>query len=247
MIRFIKSKILIISFITSILIHIGLFAGMYVLHDPPPPYPDKTIPGVFSASLEYLHLPRDNEQEESNCKAALQDNPEDPGDNKSYVEEEQNKSETVTKSPEKQTKADLLDREPEQDVMPVNQSLQNTTIVDSDNDSIHKHEENADTLWSRNKQYERGERDNLFTGLQKKIEQHLVYPPLARKRGMEGTVTILFMIDEGGDFIQSRVSKSSGHRILDKAALELIRRVLPFPHSLGMKVEMKISIEYTLS
>ncbi len=50
------------------------------------------------------------------------------------------------------------------------------------------------------------------------------YPPLARKRGQEGTVRVRAHIDEQGKLIDVSVAQSSGHTLLDDAALKTVRR-----------------------
>lgn len=49
------------------------------------------------------------------------------------------------------------------------------------------------------------------------------YPPLLRDAGTGGTVIVLAHIDEQGVVRQTQVFKSSGHRDLDRAALQVAR------------------------
>lgn len=53
------------------------------------------------------------------------------------------------------------------------------------------------------------------------------YPAAAH--GASGTVVVRFVINRAGQVIASAVTKSSGNAILDRAALELLRRASPFP------------------
>lgn len=50
------------------------------------------------------------------------------------------------------------------------------------------------------------------------------YPPAARRRGLQGTVVILVVVDEHGDVTAASVQRSSGHALLDEAALAAVRR-----------------------
>jgi protein TonB len=61
------------------------------------------------------------------------------------------------------------------------------------------------------------------------IQGALLYPALARKRGMEGTVVAGFFIDAGGLPRGIRVIKSSGHGILDREVVSTIKRASPYP------------------
>jgi protein TonB len=50
-----------------------------------------------------------------------------------------------------------------------------------------------------------------------------VYPLAARRRGIEGTVMVRAQIQEDGHCLQADLSKSSGHEMLDKAAVAAVR------------------------
>jgi protein TonB len=53
------------------------------------------------------------------------------------------------------------------------------------------------------------------------------YPAAAH--GAVGTVTVRFVLNRAGEVINSEVTKSSGHRVLDEEALSILRRASPFP------------------
>ena len=52
--------------------------------------------------------------------------------------------------------------------------------------------------------------------------------PLAA-HGASGTVVVRFELNRGGEVIDSKVTKSSGNVLLDREALDLLRRASPFP------------------
>lgn len=52
--------------------------------------------------------------------------------------------------------------------------------------------------------------------------------PLAA-HGASGVVTVWFELNRAGEVVSSKVTKSSGHEILDREALEILRRASPFP------------------
>jgi protein TonB len=52
--------------------------------------------------------------------------------------------------------------------------------------------------------------------------------PLAA-HGITGTVLVQFVLNRAGDVIESKVTKSSGNGVLDREALETLRRASPFP------------------
>jgi periplasmic protein TonB len=70
-----------------------------------------------------------------------------------------------------------------------------------------------------------------ITNWQKSLVAHLDrfkrYPPQAR--GAEGVVSLAFSIDRKGNFVSSRIAKSSGSAVLDAEALAMIKRAAPLP------------------
>lgn len=55
------------------------------------------------------------------------------------------------------------------------------------------------------------------------------YPPMARRRGYSGTVMLKVLVDAQGRVADLTVEQSSGHRILDRAALKAVRQWLFSP------------------
>jgi protein TonB len=53
------------------------------------------------------------------------------------------------------------------------------------------------------------------------------YPSSAR--GAQGTVVVRFVLNRAGTVIDSALTKSSGNDVLDREALEILRRASPFP------------------
>ncbi len=75
------------------------------------------------------------------------------------------------------------------------------------------------------------------------IERAKSYPPLARKRGLEGTVTAEFTISAKGYPENIRIVRSSGHEILDSAAKKTILRASPFP---SVKGSLEVPITFRI-
>lgn len=87
---------------------------------------------------------------------------------------------------------------------------------------------------------------DLLESLRRRILSKRIYPPQAKRRGIEGVVYLLVSLDPEGELIEARVIRSSGHRILDTAAIKLIKRVLPYELGLGQPVTFEIPIRYEL-
>ena len=61
------------------------------------------------------------------------------------------------------------------------------------------------------------------------IERQKRYPAYAKKMGIKGKVTVIFIIRPDGHVSRLRITKSSGHKILDRAAIAAIKNASPFP------------------
>lgn len=61
------------------------------------------------------------------------------------------------------------------------------------------------------------------------VRRQVVYPSLARRRGMQGRTTVKFVVERSGEANEVRIVESSGFAILDNAALEAIARATPLP------------------
>jgi len=83
-------------------------------------------------------------------------------------------------------------------------------------------------------------RAEALARIRKAIEEELTYPPLARRRKMEGTVVAGFSIDGRGAPADIRVVRSSGYPVLDNEVVEIIRRAAPYPR-LSERVEVPVS------
>jgi periplasmic protein TonB len=71
------------------------------------------------------------------------------------------------------------------------------------------------------------------------LERFKRYPLAAH--GASGTAEVMFVLNRAGEVIESAVTKSSGNRVLDREALEILRRASPFPAFPAAKPETKES------
>jgi protein TonB len=61
------------------------------------------------------------------------------------------------------------------------------------------------------------------------LSKHLFYPPQAVAMGLEGEVILLLSLTESGQLVSASVARSSGHAILDQAALDAARNIGALP------------------
>lgn len=63
----------------------------------------------------------------------------------------------------------------------------------------------------------------------RKLQAALRYPPAAARRGITGEARVHFVVDAGGRVRDVRLVASSGSDLLDRAAVETVRRAAPLP------------------
>ncbi|MEY2633078.1 MAG: hypothetical protein RIR00_1732 [Pseudomonadota bacterium] len=63
------------------------------------------------------------------------------------------------------------------------------------------------------------------------LRGNLLYPPEAIARGEQGTVLVMLFLDAAGNVIAARVEQSSGHPLLDQAAVSAARTLKSLPDS----------------
>lgn len=61
------------------------------------------------------------------------------------------------------------------------------------------------------------------------LSKHLFYPPEAIARGLEGEVILLLILSDSGQLVSASIARSSGHAILDQAALDAVRNLGALP------------------
>ncbi len=68
-------------------------------------------------------------------------------------------------------------------------------------------------------------RARIISRLRRDLAQHFYYPPMARRRNIQGTVVLGFDISYQGTIHNINIVKSSGYAILDLAAEDAIQRL----------------------
>ena len=94
-------------------------------------------------------------------------------------------------------------------------------------------------------------RSAYLADIKRRLEARKTYPRQARRRRQQGTVTMHFAVARNGALNRVQVSRSSGHALLDQAAMSLVRDVSPFPpppkHLAAATLELIVPIRYELA
>lgn len=61
------------------------------------------------------------------------------------------------------------------------------------------------------------------------LSKHLFYPPEAIALGLEGEVILLLILSDSGRLVSAAIARSSGHALLDQAALDAAQHIGTLP------------------
>jgi protein TonB len=88
-------------------------------------------------------------------------------------------------------------------------------------------------------------------GLKGQMKRYMTYPRAAKENNWEGKLELALVIGENGMIAEIVVVKSSGHDVLDKAAMDAVRKakpLVPIPEGLrGRAFRLEIPIEFNLA
>ncbi len=107
-----------------------------------------------------------------------------------------------------------------------------------------KSQSGDEILESNKKRASKGNTSNPYAIIRAAIEKARIYPFLARKKRIEGTVVIDFTINSKGYPQDIEIGKSSGSEILDSAAIKIVMKAAPFPAVDG---EIAVPISFKLT
>ncbi len=91
-----------------------------------------------------------------------------------------------------------------------------------------------------------GERLDYRTLVKMMLAQAKIYPYRARRLHLEGSVGVSFSIGANGTIGTVCVERSSGVRVLDRAAVELLHRVKRLPPPPTVPFKMRVTFRYHL-
>jgi TonB family protein len=86
--------------------------------------------------------------------------------------------------------------------------------------------------------------DRILTSIWKRINRSKYYPPVAKRRGVEGAPRVTFAIDRDGQVKWARLIDSCGRTVLDDAAIKTVRRAAPYPY---YPSPITVAIRYSLT
>ncbi len=84
-----------------------------------------------------------------------------------------------------------------------------------------------------------------FSYIKDIIQRNMSYPVIARRRGWEGRVTVSFVVCIDGHVKNIMLEKASGIGLLDKNAVETVKKAAPFPRP-PLEAEVIVPITYKL-
>lgn len=86
----------------------------------------------------------------------------------------------------------------------------------------------------------------VLANILREIEKHKRYPRKARRKGVEGTSSLIIRLDSRGIVTDIALAQSSGAGILDNASIELGRKLLGFDSGSGRALSVQVPIIFSL-
>lgn len=91
---------------------------------------------------------------------------------------------------------------------------------------------------------------HLHADLREALARHFHYPLMARRKGLEGEVKVSLRVEPGGELTRIRVQQSSGHTVLDEAAVTTLSKVGRLPQAVpwlgGAYFDLILPVQYRL-
>lgn len=84
-----------------------------------------------------------------------------------------------------------------------------------------------------------------FSYIRDAIQKKISYPGIARQMGWEGKVVVSFIVCSDGHARDIKVKEGSGIELLDKNAIETVKKASPFPRP-PVEAQLLIPIKYSL-
>jgi len=87
----------------------------------------------------------------------------------------------------------------------------------------------------------------ILDELDRLLQEQIHYPETARRKGIEGTLSIAFTLDTNGEAKEVVVSESSGSRLLDRAAVRSVSAIFPYSDPPDTPLHFTIPVTYRLT
>ena len=91
----------------------------------------------------------------------------------------------------------------------------------------------------------------IRSALLKALLPHFDYPPVARRRGWQGRVNVGLHVEADGDLTRIRLVESSGHALLDRAAVRNVTELRSIPRAAqwleGNGMDVVLPVRYQLA
>jgi TonB family protein len=88
---------------------------------------------------------------------------------------------------------------------------------------------------------------HILDELNRLLRDNLHYPETARRKGIEGSLEVTFILNTDGEHLDMVVSEPSGSRLLDRAALRAISAIFPYPDPPDTPLRFTIPVTYRLT
>lgn len=154
---------------------------------------------------------------------------------------------TNSKTIEPNADTQILNEEPKKDIKITNDNKQSQTFIENTNQkqntAFNTTPKEAVILKDTQPTLTKNQYLSYITEY---IKNHIEYPYLARKRGLEGDVKVIILINEYGIVEKVELISSSGFKLLDENTINYLKN-LSFPKKPFFKESYNLKISYRLN
>ena len=229
-----RSAVLVLAIAFSLGLHSLLFFRFFLIETDTV----SSKPSMYQVTLKYFSAPAEVRKEQPKKRLKREKKKQEP--EKEPVEKEEEPE--IQEEPVVQDEPDVQIENSVKDESEMPREGEKEGIAETEESELFDDRNGVQVIEEEDIRY-----NEAIAGLRNNIMKNKIYPQVARKRNIEGVVQVLLKLDEHGQLVELQILESSGSKILDKAAISLIRKVLPFDHGLGRGFSVKIPIRYDLS
>ncbi|MEA2029418.1 MAG: TonB family protein [Campylobacterota bacterium] len=239
------------SFLLTLGLYMGLFAVVLFSWDKKVEFTDKTLEAK-RIEVSLVSLPKPAPAKPAPITPPVEEQPNPKEEPKKEEPKKVEKVEEVIPKPLPKiepTAKKIVKKKPVKKIVKKIKKKETKKVVKKQRNSNPKNaQKSIITKNSKNSSKALAQKRNLyFANLKRKINRNKSYPRIAKRRGMQGSVKVRFMISSSGKLLNIKIL--SGPKVFHSSTKSAIKRSLPYAPPKGVlksNTPLTISVDYKL-